>query len=100
MPYQSLNRDTHKAYYYIGGVVNRKGFEERKEVMTKLEILDNLQILKESLKGQSKNHYRKSDGPEDYDFGYGQACETYAERVESLYLKVKEDVERSNKCKA
>ena len=66
--------------------------------MTKLEILDNLQILKESLKGQAKNHFRQSDDPGDYDFGYGQACENYAERVESLYQKVKEDVERSNKC--
>ena len=60
--------------------------------MTKLEITDKLLILKESLKGQAKNHFRQSDDPSDYDFGYAQACEHYAERLEDLYQKIKGDL--------
>ena len=56
--------------------------------MTKAEIKDQLLILKESLKGNAKNHFARSDEADDYDFGYAQACERYAERIEALYEKV------------
>lgn len=61
--------------------------------MTKLEIYDSLLIIRESLRLQAKNHYSQSDEPDDYHFGYAKACETYAERVESLFKKVKADVQ-------
>lgn len=60
--------------------------------MTKHEIVDRLLILKESLKGQAENHYRQSDEPSDYNFGYAQACEHYAKRVNDLYQKIKEEL--------
>ena len=56
--------------------------------MTKREISDKLQILRESLKGQAKNHACQSDDPNDYYFGYAQACETYAARVDAVYQAV------------
>ena len=56
--------------------------------MTKTEIKDQLLILKESLKGNAKNHFAISDEPNDYDFGYAEACERYAERIETLYNKI------------
>lgn len=62
--------------------------------MTKVEIYDELMLIKESLKVQAKNHYHQADDPSDYNFGYAQACETYAERIESLFEKVKEDVQK------
>lgn len=62
--------------------------------MTKLEIYDSLLIIKESLKVQANNHYRQSDSANDYDFGYGQACETYGKRIEALFEQVKKDVEK------
>lgn len=60
--------------------------------MTKREISDKLLILRESLKGQAKNHYHNAEEINDYDFGYARACEKYAARIDELYLKVKEDL--------
>ena len=60
--------------------------------MTKVDIADKLMILRESLKGQAKNHYRASDGEYNYDFGFAEACEKYAERIDELYQKVKGDL--------
>lgn len=61
-------------------------------MMTKVDIADKLMILRESLKGQAKNHYRMADGEYNRDFGYAEACERYAERVDELYQKVKGDL--------
>lgn len=58
--------------------------------MTKTEIKDQLMILRESMKGQSKQHTQKyaEDMTSTYDFGFAQACEYYAERVSQLMEKV------------
>ena len=65
--------------------------------MTKSEIMDDLLIIKESLKGNAKVHYSQSDDANDYHFGYGAACENYAERVERLDQKVRDDVVKANR---
>lgn len=59
--------------------------------MTKSEIADKLLIMRESLKGQAKNHYSMAEGEYNRDFGYAEACEQYAERIDELYQKVRKN---------
>ncbi len=62
--------------------------------MTKIEILDKLMILKESLKGQADNHFKNCEDPNGYNFGYGQACEKYHEWVEQIYIELRDSMRR------